>query len=111
MNPRLFNINGGSRLSKSVSGKRLMAIPFFWQKKACATMEHAVYSYELELCSGLPLRLVEASSSSSFSLMESYVLREAPLSSLTLVSPRLAARSEEHTSELQSLMRISYAVF
>src|SRR3546814_7034440 len=26
-------------------------------------------------------------------------------------SPRLPARSEEHTSELQSLMRISYAVF
>src|SRR3546814_2910459 len=25
--------------------------------------------------------------------------------------PRLAQRSEEHTSELQSLMRISYAVF
>src|SRR3546814_1106154 len=25
--------------------------------------------------------------------------------------PRCAARSEEHTSELQSLMRISYAVF
>src|SRR3546814_3891636 len=25
--------------------------------------------------------------------------------------PRLAERSEEHTSELQSLMRISYAVF
>src|SRR3546814_10064597 len=29
----------------------------------------------------------------------------------TLVSIRLWARSEEHTSELQSLMRISYAVF
>src|SRR3546814_12126913 len=27
------------------------------------------------------------------------------------VSPSLANRSEEHTSELQSLMRISYAVF
>src|SRR3546814_6803564 len=27
------------------------------------------------------------------------------------ISPREAARSEEHTSELQSLMRISYAVF
>src|SRR3546814_3300705 len=26
-------------------------------------------------------------------------------------SPRASARSEEHTSELQSLMRISYAVF
>src|SRR3546814_3960054 len=29
----------------------------------------------------------------------------------TLNSPVLNARSEEHTSELQSLMRISYAVF
>src|SRR3546814_1903281 len=27
------------------------------------------------------------------------------------VGPHLAVRSEEHTSELQSLMRISYAVF
>src|SRR3546814_10187170 len=27
------------------------------------------------------------------------------------ISGRLASRSEEHTSELQSLMRISYAVF
>src|SRR3546814_10702490 len=35
--------------------------------------------------------------------------------SWTLLSPRwlvpIASRSEEHTSELQSLMRISYAVF
>src|SRR3546814_1539905 len=30
---------------------------------------------------------------------------------LALQSPRALARSEEHTSELQSLMRISYAVF
>src|SRR3546814_3019072 len=28
-----------------------------------------------------------------------------------LVEPAMLARSEEHTSELQSLMRISYAVF
>src|SRR3546814_7332927 len=28
-----------------------------------------------------------------------------------MVAGRLAARSEEHTSELQSLIRISYAVF
>src|SRR3546814_7500684 len=27
------------------------------------------------------------------------------------VAPRMSPRSEEHTSELQSLMRISYAVF
>src|SRR3546814_5012601 len=30
---------------------------------------------------------------------------------VTLADGRLLARSEEHTSELQSLMRISYAVF
>src|SRR3546814_10220391 len=30
---------------------------------------------------------------------------------MPLSSPSLIARSEEHTSELQSLMRISYAVF
>src|SRR3546814_3544337 len=29
----------------------------------------------------------------------------------TFVQPAFQARSEEHTSELQSLMRISYAVF
>src|SRR3546814_1034388 len=31
--------------------------------------------------------------------------------SLKAAQPRYEARSEEHTSELQSLMRISYAVF
>src|SRR3546814_18312687 len=30
---------------------------------------------------------------------------------LELLRPRVIVRSEEHTSELQSLMRISYAVF
>src|SRR3546814_4942737 len=36
----------------------------------------------------------------------------APVLGLALVHPQQAAlRSEEHTSELQSLMRISYAVF
>src|SRR3546814_8630812 len=35
----------------------------------------------------------------------------APCSRSTLIGPVVAVRSEEHTSELQSLMRISYAVF
>src|SRR3546814_4058777 len=34
-----------------------------------------------------------------------------PLGHATAALPAGAARSEEHTSELQSLMRISYAVF
>src|SRR5690606_30542791 len=46
-----------------------------------------------DLCSGLPLRLVEAISSSSFSLIDLYIDFEAPFSSLTLVSPRLADRA------------------
>src|SRR3546814_7671690 len=34
-----------------------------------------------------------------------------PLAHETTTGPEIWARSEEHTSELQSLMRISYAVF
>src|SRR3546814_7163667 len=37
--------------------------------------------------------------------------RNAPHRATGAVDQRRAARSEEHTSELQSLMRISYAVF
>src|SRR3546814_2433132 len=45
-----------------------------------------------------------------------YISNEATLSTLAKVLPGCvvfsdALRSEEHTSELQSLMRISYAVF
>src|SRR3546814_2300851 len=36
---------------------------------------------------------------------------EAMAGDSTIAPPRASARSEEHTSELQSLMRISYAVF
>src|SRR3546814_9155845 len=38
----------------------------------------------------------------------SRIARERPIAE---IAPVLAQRSEEHTSELQSLMRISYAVF
>src|SRR3546814_5211526 len=37
--------------------------------------------------------------------------RTDAITSASLTSPRPETRSEEHTSELQSLMRISYAVF
>lgn len=45
---------------------------------------------DFETCSGLPLRLVEANSSSCFSLIDLYMLLDAPLSLLGLVLPRLA---------------------
>src|SRR3546814_1327337 len=55
----------------------------------------------LALCSGFPLRLVDAMFLSSFSLIDSSIDFDAPLSFL------FGVRSEEHTSEFQSLMRIS----
>src|SRR3546814_1666450 len=39
------------------------------------------------------------------------VLRELPVGGVRSVAVIAPGRSEEHTSELQSLMRISYAVF
>src|SRR3546814_8223775 len=39
------------------------------------------------------------------------ILKESSASSVTRVIRDMSHRSEEHTSELQSLMRISYAVF
>src|SRR3546814_6792826 len=36
---------------------------------------------------------------------------DTPMGRVVLTSPEMRTRSEEHTSELQSLMRISYAVF
>src|SRR3546814_3651982 len=38
-------------------------------------------------------------------------LMSQPIIEVALATPSWAVRSEEHTSELQSLMRISYAVF
>lgn len=52
--------------------------------------EDADFERDFVICSGLPLRLVEANSSSSFSLIDSYMLLDAPLSLLGLVLPRLA---------------------
>src|SRR3546814_3992659 len=40
-----------------------------------------------------------------------YVRDEMGLTNVKIMIPFVRTRSEEHTSELQSLMRISYAVF
>src|SRR3546814_1614465 len=62
-------------------------------------------SSALKLKSGMIFSSETGSSSHSTSPEEKWPLRVARL---TL---RTSCRSEEHTSELQSLMRISYAVF
>src|SRR3546814_1762388 len=66
----------------------------------------------------LNARLLEPAGTSMVKLMSLPVLAANPVTATPLVSVPPAggggggvARSEEHTSELQSLMRISYAVF
>src|SRR3546814_9130865 len=61
-------------------------------------------------------RLEAAAGMAPGSVRIAVVATETPLAMFNLASytpphPRLAARSEEHTSELQSLMRNSYPVF
>ena len=49
--------------------------------------------YFFDLCSGFPLRLVDAIFSSSFSLIDEAIDFDAPLSLLLGVSPRFAERA------------------
>src|SRR3546814_1011036 len=55
----------------------------------------------VELSGGLDSSIVTAALKSA----------DADFSAITFATPDAEGRSEEHTSELQSLMRISYAVF
>src|SRR5690625_1569081 len=59
-------------------------------KMATTISSPVVMMIQSFLCSGLPLRGVEAMSSSSFSDMDSYIDLDAPFKSLTLVSLRLS---------------------
>src|SRR3546814_9627266 len=61
---------------------------------------------EVVSCDGGKLALTAEQSAKSGTM----VLRKAPTGG-SLPPPAIVLRSEEHTSELQSLMRISYAVF
>src|SRR3546814_5986503 len=70
--------------------------------------------------SGIANRLFSSSSGSSRQMQNAATAFTAATDANTAATPRPAAsmaaahsdpRSEEHTSELQSLMRISYAVF
>src|SRR3546814_19419248 len=66
------------------------------------------------LTSALPARTMEIFSAAAREISTIRFFTKCPLSlmrTMTLLPLDLLVRSEEHTSELQSLMRISYAVF
>src|SRR3546814_4699686 len=64
-----------------------------------------------EMTSTQPANSVTASSSERRVSTSRSLVGSSSSSTLALSFSILARRSEEHTSELQSLMRISYAVF
>src|SRR3546814_7124873 len=87
-----MNISSGSRSTISVAGTRLS--------------EHPIQKY----CGPCwPTRGLKNVGSTR--ILDSAQARLWANSSPGLLSDGVASRSEEHTSELQSLMRISYAVF
>src|SRR3546814_2360053 len=99
-----------------------------WSSDVCSSdLSYSACRVSLTICSFYHRRIVAqrhaqpgcatcASSYMKYSLiMKQKLLRQTYLSWLSETSLRLSterySRSEEHTSELQSLMRISYAVF
>src|SRR3546814_1775921 len=84
---------------------------------ACTMLRRSVYEVPLSTCSYLPRSGPKGSGGRN--CMSSTRIRMTDTAKLTaLIAPEVEAlgyavvrRSEEHTSELQSLMRISYAVF
>src|SRR3546814_15058147 len=81
-----------------------------------ATTEIYTYGHTLSLHDALPISrcppsTARCSRGSRGRLRRSATRGSAASSSTTTHSATNAGRSEEHTSELQSLMRISYAVY
>src|SRR3546814_13600543 len=95
----------------------VFVVVFFFNDTA--TTEIYTYGHTRSLHDALPIYLAGQTSPGWAAMYwaaltlrrSSEATRPMPLSctSMTLISP--SGRSEEHTSELQSLMRISYAVF
>src|SRR3546814_5910171 len=97
----------------------LVSVSFFFNDTA--TTEIYTYLHTLSLHDALPISVIcvdvvqlQHHSSPRYALMTRSSLRTCPGVPVVIGLPcsmTRIRRSEEHTSELQSLMRISYAVF
>src|SRR3546814_3111646 len=89
----------------------LLAVPSFFPEEQTAKwpIPHPRVNLGLDLAGGSYLLLEADTKDLASSRLEQ--MREQVLTEMRRTEPRIGIRSEEHTSELQSLMRISYAVF
>src|SRR3546814_7310025 len=81
-----------------------------WSSDVCSSDLRWARSVTVKACSGGAALPPFADCDRSADILRSPRLRTIA-SGISLVMNAIIARSEEHTSELQSLMRISYAVF
>src|SRR3546814_3404173 len=83
--------------------------------RGIAALAVFLYHIQLEPAYRLPLGWAETILSRGYVWVDFFFILSGYVLSLNYLRPlgqrRSGARSEEHTSELQSLMRISYAVF
>src|SRR3546814_5395122 len=75
------------------------------------TLFRSHHSSELQNCSSMLENLLVLAGILTMERLNPYRLRDRMKKTKTEVTKVGFKRSEEHTSELQSLMRISYAVF
>src|SRR3546814_5096261 len=99
-------------LLRSTTSTRFRALTASFQRRSAifSRPTASIFDWSRELRSGLPGRrpLPPSLVACALSVVEAGC---CSLMGILLIGTGTDARSEEHTSELQSLMRISYAVF
>src|SRR3546814_9788719 len=103
----LFFLSSRSRHTRCalVTGVQTCALPICWIDSECTWPALSQVTNMMKLS---PWRTFSRPSGSTSHRVEARTVSLPPSSGR---STRVGPRSEEHTSELQSLMRISYAVF
>src|SRR3546814_7099436 len=82
---------------------------------ACFAAPFPVAGQQIETSASAGLAIAEPGQDATDLLLKAdialYVAKDRGRACCVVFEPEMGRRSEEHTSELQSLMRISYAVF
>src|SRR3546814_7862369 len=91
-----------------------MSCFFFFKQKTAYELRISDWSSDVcssDLCGSSPRCVIFAPTNSDAEPLGHAATQAPQPMQVATLNARIALRSEEHTSELQSLMRISYAVF